>query len=40
MCGIVRILGFDGSKYRVDEVMLGSMRDTMVHRGPAGGIVE
>lgn len=36
MCGIVGILGFDASGYRVDLSLLDRMRDTMIHRGPDG----
>ena len=36
MCGIVGILGFDASGYRVDPSLLDCMRDTMIHRGPDG----
>lgn len=36
MCGIVGILGFDASGYRVDSSLLDRMRDTMIHRGPDG----
>ncbi|MDH5525231.1 MAG: asparagine synthase (glutamine-hydrolyzing) [Desulfobulbaceae bacterium] len=36
MCGIAGIFSFNNSAYRVDETLLASMRDTMVHRGPDG----
>lgn len=36
MCGIIGILGFSTSDYRVDGNLLERMRDTMVHRGPDG----
>lgn len=36
MCGIIGILGFEGSSYQVDESLLERMRDTMIHRGPDG----
>ncbi len=37
MCGIVGVLSFDNSAYRITNKQLTRMRDTMVHRGPDGG---
>ena len=37
MCGIVGILGFEDSGFRVTEPLVTRMRDTMAHRGPDGG---
>jgi len=36
MCGIVGVLSFDGSAFRVSEPYLVRMRDVMSHRGPDG----
>ena len=36
MCGIVGVLNFKNSSFRVTEPYLIRMRDTMVHRGPDG----
>ena len=36
MCGLAGILSFSQSDFRVSEVDLIRMRDTMVHRGPDG----
>src|SRR5437899_571276 len=36
MCGIVGVLDFRNSSFRVTEPYLIRMRDTMVHRGPDG----
>src|SRR5207245_10972627 len=36
MCGIVGVLNFKNSSFRVTEPYLIRMRDTMGHRGPDG----
>src|SRR5256712_12541192 len=36
MCGIVGVLNFKNSSFRVTEPFLIRMRDTVVHRGPDG----
>ncbi len=36
MCGIVGVMNFKNSSFRVTESYLIRMRDTMVHRGPDG----
>jgi asparagine synthase (glutamine-hydrolysing) len=36
MCGIVGVLGFQNSKFRVTEPYLAHLRDQMIHRGPDG----
>lgn len=36
MCGIAGALVFEESGYRIAELLIESMRDTMVHRGPDG----
>src|SRR5882762_6370467 len=36
MCGIVGVLSFDGSAFRVSDPYLVRMRDVMSHRGPDG----
>jgi asparagine synthetase B (glutamine-hydrolysing) len=40
MCGIVGVLSFTNSAFRVSESYLTRMRDVMAHRGPdgAGGV--
>ena len=39
MCGIVGILSFENSGFRVTTSLVTEMRDTMVHRGPDGAEV-
>ncbi len=39
MCGIVGILSFENSGFRVTTSLITEMRDTMVHRGPDGADV-
>jgi len=36
MCGIVGVLSFNNSAFRVSEPYLVRMRDVMSHRGPDG----
>ncbi len=36
MCGIVGVLSFANSAFRVSEPYLVRMRDVMAHRGPDG----
>src|SRR5260370_27844831 len=36
MCGIVGVLSFTNSAFRVSEPYLTRMRDVMAHRGPDG----
>src|SRR5271169_1902874 len=36
MCGIVGVLGFQNSDFRVTKPYLARLRDQMIHRGPDG----
>lgn len=36
MCGIVGVLGFENSEFRVTRPYLARLRDQMIHRGPDG----
>ena len=36
MCGIVGVLSFNNSSFRISEPYLTRMRDVMSHRGPDG----
>src|SRR5579884_2247993 len=36
MCGIVGVLGFENSGFRVTKPYLARLRDQMIHRGPDG----
>jgi len=36
MCGIAGCIVFNGSSYRISDVQLTKMRDSMIHRGPDG----
>ena len=36
MCGIVGVLSFENSLFRVSAAYLARMRDVMLHRGPDG----